>query len=110
MDKVLDRFGELLVRHVRDRAVEVCDRHAARKMRGRSAGGWTKPYRGPPRRRSQSSSQYAVKEQPTLGSSVDLVILNGSNLGETAAIAAIGQRVLGPRRSTPTVAQVASWL
>jgi len=52
----------------------------------------------------------AVKEQPTLGPSVDLVLLNRSNLGETAAIPPIGQRVLGRWRSTPTVAQVASWL
>jgi len=53
---------------------------------------------------------HAVKAQSTMGSSVDLVLLNGCNLGETAAIPPIGQRVLGRWRLTPMVGQFASWL
>jgi hypothetical protein len=40
MDQELDRFADLLIRHVRDRAIEVCDRHAAGIMRGPSGRRW----------------------------------------------------------------------
>jgi hypothetical protein len=40
VDNELDSFAELLVRHVRDRSIEVCDHHAAGNMRGPSGLRW----------------------------------------------------------------------
>jgi hypothetical protein len=49
MGNELDRFARLLVRHVRDRAIEVCDHHAAGTMRGPSGRRWDEALRKPSR-------------------------------------------------------------